>query len=132
MRRALAPGVLALALAGCGSDGGAPGPASGPGRVDLALESPNATDGALVIRFTGAVADSATPLRAGVVAHVRPAAGGGSLVAVIGDVRPGPLVRLHLPDLAGAASFRATVEEAAATSNELRGSVGGYTLRVTR
>jgi hypothetical protein len=129
IRRGLAVAALAVAfVAGC--DDGPSGPV--PGELVVRLETPNATDRAVMLSITGPAAPSAVvAARAGDVVYSE-AAGTTVKAAVFGRLASGDLLRLSVADVKQSRSYAVTVVEAADSTNALRASLSGYRATVVR
>lgn len=134
-RWALATGAALATLAaisGCGGDGSGPvgPPAAEVGMLAVHLTSPVPRAGAVLLTISGpAVPTELTTTQPGVIVHQRAVAGGTS-VAMFGSIAAGELLRMRVPDVGAAASYRATVREVAGEDNALREDLAGYAATV--
>lgn len=129
-RRLATVALLAVTglLAGC--DKGPSGPV--PGELVIRLETPNATDRAVMISITGPVAPGAvSAARAGDVVYSE-TVGTTVKAAVFGRLASGDLLRLSVADVKQSRSYAATVVEAADSTNALRAVLSGYRATVVR
>ena len=115
--------IVAWTLAACGETVDPTRP--NPGRVTVALGSPNADDGGVRFTVRGGPIDSVT---AGSYDVFRAAVADFQRVIVIGSLAPGPMVQLWLPDRNQLDSYEVTVEEVAARGTFVSRSLDGYTL----
>jgi hypothetical protein len=124
--------ILAVA-ASCGDgDEGPTGPVGGT--LTVTLTTPNADDGALLLRVDGPGMTEVTSAAPSLYSRFLETLQGddGEVTAVfVGDVSSGPLFTFRVADLAAAASYEATLLQVADRTNELRGSTEGYVLEVT-
>lgn len=123
--------ILALGLAaGCGGSSGPTQPA-GPqaGRLTVSL-SGSGTASAMLVRVKGP--SPTAPQVTGGAQKIYSAATGDSLeVVLVGSMSTGAAFTFHVPDVAQAASYTATVLQAAGSDNTLQ-AAGGYTATVAR
>ncbi|MGH7701866.1 MAG: hypothetical protein ACREMO_02150 [Gemmatimonadales bacterium] len=128
MRRLLLPllAVLAASAAsGCG-DGLAPL----AGTLEVTLDTPNSDDGAVLFVVAGGPIDQVDP--AGYLTYSAPIGLAGTRVVVTGNLAPGVLVHLRVPDIHRAGSYTVVLEQVAARAPgyPLR-PLGGYRATVT-
>src|SRR5690348_10421535 len=128
-------GALALGLAisscGGGSDHTAPSPV--PGFLKITLTTPNADDGALLVKVQGGTIDS-------VVAGAAVTAGTGSYTiqpaftrfVVAGNIVGGVVAKIHVPDVNDHASYTATIEQIAVRNTFAQRALTGYSVAVTQ
>lgn len=128
MRSFFALAVLLYVAVACTDDPtGAP---SRSGTLLLHLTTPHPDDGAVMFEITGPPTDSVTAVSESLRLFTRRA--GGTLVGVvIGTVADGPVVKLWVPDVSAAASYRGRVLDVADRQNALRTSLESYALTVT-
>lgn len=120
--------VLAAALlAACGGDEPDPTPKPVAGELVIGLVSPNATDGALVVRVIGTLTD-VTP--AGNYRVSFSTQGNITRAIVTGDIGSGDLLRIKVPDVTQASTYSASVEQAAARDTYALFSTAGYALTI--
>jgi hypothetical protein len=121
--------ILALGLSACGGDdsSGPEGPT--PGFLTVALATPNADDGAILLTLGGP--DMTQIAATDGSLYFRYAQGTGTVVAVlVGDLQDGALLRFHVPDVGAAGSYSAAITQVADRGNALRASLAGYALTV--
>jgi hypothetical protein len=133
MRRFWPSLLVAAALGtGCGGgkdgDGGSTAPTGG--LLTVTLATPNADDGAVLLTVTGGGVEAVESAVAGYQVFSSPTASGTTHLIVTGDIVAGPLVRLRVPDVGVAASYAATVTQAAARATFAQQATDGYTLTV--
>lgn len=130
----LVAGAAALWIAGCGNGDGTGPIAPVPGTLTVSLTTPNADDRAIHLSIEGAAAaDSVSNVQvssASFTAFSRDLDGNEVATAVFGDLANGALVRFSVPDVNRASSYSATIVDVADASNEVRGSLSGYSLDV--
>ena len=125
-RGAMVAGLLAAAaVTACGGgDGGGPTkPVAG--ELVVTLTSPNATDGALIVRVVGPVT-GVTPV--GNYRVSLATEGNVTRAIVTGDIASGDLLRVKVPDIAQVGSYSANVEQAASRVDYALFSVSSYAL----
>ena len=93
----------------CGGEGQPLAPAGGVLRATLT--TPGRTTGAVLIQVSGGSVDSVTA--AGYLTYAARFGSDSTLFIVVGNVRNGVIARLHVPDAGAAASYQATVRQAA-------------------
>lgn len=125
MRRALLPLALLTALA-CGGDGTGPGGPT-PGPLTIQVNTSAADVGALMFLIRGGPVDSVTSTYSSYDAE---AAGGNHRMIVTGNIVAGPVATIHVPDTREAASYSATVEQAATRQTYGLQSASGFTMTV--
>lgn len=100
------------------------------GALFLRLATPHADDGAVIFVISGPAIDSVTVDKSSLRLFTRRS--DGTLAGiVVGAVDAGPILRLHVPDVGAAASYRAQVIEVADRQDALRGSLVEYAMTVT-
>lgn len=117
----------------CGDDdNGSTGPDDPvAGTLTMSLTTPNADDGALVLRLEGP--DMTQVGLAAPALYLRFLEDQSGVTAVlVGDVSEGALLTFRVPDVERVGSYSATPVEVADRANALRGSLAGYTLTVAR
>jgi hypothetical protein len=129
--RSLVATSLAL-LTACSEGTSGPGPHTTPrpGVVSLLLVTPNADDGAVLLKVSGGPIDS---VASGAVS-MRSAAGiDGATILATGAVQNGVvLARLWLPDITKVAQYSARVVQAAARTTYAQQNVQNYRGMITR
>lgn len=116
--------IVVWTLAACGETVDPPRP--NPGRVTVALASPNPDDGGVRFTVRGGPIDSVT---AGSYDVFHATVGAGvQRVIVIGALAPGPIAQLWLPDRNQLDSYELTVEEVAARGTFVSRPLADYTL----
>jgi hypothetical protein len=126
-------GVLALGLAisncGGGNDSGGPSPV--PGFLKVVLTTPNADDGAFLVKVQGGTIDS-------VVGGAAVASGSYTIqptftrFVVAGNLVAGVIAKIHVPDVADHAAYTATIEQVAVRNTFAQRALTGYGLTVTQ
>ncbi|MBX3147247.1 MAG: hypothetical protein KF785_10805 [Gemmatimonadales bacterium] len=112
MRRGwLGLAAAALLLAGCG-DSTPPVTPPTPGTLTVSYQGTGASDGAMLLVVTGAVT-SVEPVGGYRVASAPISGGAETRIVVTGDLVPGDLVRLAVPDISKADDYAANVEAVA-------------------
>jgi hypothetical protein len=115
--------LLGLGLvAGCGENKPA-GPTEGT--LLMVLATPHPDDGALLVRIVGEVT-GVRPVGGLRAAWVRE--GNIARVVVTGDIAPGPILELTIPDIARASSYSAGLEQAASRMDYALRDPARYTL----
>ncbi len=129
MRRLLVLLPLALAAAtasGCGDD---LAPVAGTLRVILA--TPHSNDGAVLFVVSGGPIDQVDP--AGYLAYSTPIGSTTTRVVVTGNLVPGVLVNLRVPDVRRFGRYSVVLEQVAARApGYALQDLGGYGVTVTR
>ena len=127
-RRASLLAVLVAAVVGTACGGGDGGPVKPvAGELVVRLTSPNATDGALIVRVVGPVT-AVTPVGAYAISQVTQ--GTITRVIVTGDIVSGDLLRVKVPDVNQVLSYLANVEQAASRIDYALFSVSNYSLAI--
>jgi hypothetical protein len=117
-----------VVLANCGGGGGEPGPVKG--FLDVTLNTPNADDGAILLKVQGGEIDS-------VVGGAMAQYGGYTIqpsftrIVVAGNITDGIVARVQVPDINNAGAYSATVEQVAVRNSSTTRSTAGYTLTVS-
>ena len=131
MKIVSAAALVLAAVFASGCDAGEPATPQ-PGELVVSLATPGPADGAMLVTITGPDAVSLVqPAVADGVVRAR-IQGTTTTVAVFGTLMDGPLLRISVPDVRQAKRYTATVREAADSSNQLRASLAGYALTVSR
>ena len=129
-RRASLLAALLVAVVGtaCGGGDGGGGPTKPvAGELMVRLTSPNATDGALIVRVVGPVS-SVTPVGTYTVSTA--IQGNITRVIVTGNIVSGDLLRVKVPDVNQVLSYSANVEQAASRVDYALLSVSNYSLAI--
>ena len=126
------PGLVLLGALACGGDGHPPTEPSGPvaGVLNVALVTPNADDGAVLFTISGG---PVTSVEASVPAYQVYSSipdTNTARVLVTGDLSTGAVVQLHVADTRRAASYRASITQAASRSTFAQRVLTGYSLTV--
>ncbi len=127
--RALALGVVVM-LASCGGEdvpSGPPPPPSGPGFLQVLLQTPRINDGALLITLSGGPLDS---LRVSQATLLTAPPGGDQQVIIAGDVRAGVVLRFWVPERANVANYRAVLNQVATRRVYIQQSLTDYSLTI--
>lgn len=121
--------AAALAVAGSACDEG-PTEVPVPGALVVALTTPNADDGAILFSITGGPVG--TPAAAAPSHHVfyRTIDASTTKVAVVGNLAPGAILRLDVPDVRRAGDYQVSLTEVSDRGSALRESLEGYSLRI--
>jgi hypothetical protein len=123
MRRPLVYLALLMAAGACGGDEPTDGPV--PGEVIATLTTPNAKDGALLIRIVGSVKDVA-----GIGSYRASAATAGTTTRVVltGSISGGDVLRFSVPDTRNIGSYTILVEQVADRDSYALLETSGYQL----
>jgi hypothetical protein len=131
--------ALAILAAGLlGACGGGDGPGTEPeptppqpGALVVALDTPNADDGAVLFTITGG---TVTQVTAPAAYKVYSSGTGSSTtrVLVTGALADGALVTIQVPDVAKASSYVGSVTQAAARATYEQRTISAYKLTVAR
>ena len=135
MKRFARPALLAMLLiAGLSCGGDTTGP-SGPGTLQIRLTSPNSgLDSAIVLTITGPAALTSATAGAG-LRLFQPAALSGTTTkfALIGQLTNGAVIMtVGIQDVAVWSQYRGTIGGVALPTYQLRPSLVGYALALTR
>ena len=127
---ALALGVV-VTLASCGEElpPGPPPPPSGPGFLQVLLETPRTNDGALLITLSGGPLDSLRVSQATLL--TAPPGVSDQQVIIAGDVRAGTVLRFWVPERANVANYRAVLDQVATRRDYIQQSLTDYSLTIT-
>lgn len=123
-------GALLLGMSACGDD-----PPTGGGEaevVTVSLTTPSSDDGALLITVTGPGLDDVRPASASYRLFWRAVSANEARVIVVGNIAAGPIFTAAASKGEPASDFAASVVDVSSRSEDLRASVAGYSLRVTR
>lgn len=124
--------AIPLACSGGGDGGITQPPAAVPGILSISLATPNSDDRAILLTISGPGTPAsivAGPAGYRIESRVT---GTTARAAVFGNLDNGVLARFSVPDVALAATYAASVVEAAGPSNALRADLSKYVLSVTR
>ena len=97
----------------------------------VALTSPNPSDGAALISITGGVIDKPAAVSQSDRVYFRSTGTSTMMVAVVGTIASGGLVRFEAPIGAQASAYSASLLQVADRNNDLRSSLSGYSLTVS-
>ncbi|HEX7942879.1 MAG TPA: hypothetical protein VF488_13795, partial [Gemmatimonadaceae bacterium] len=111
MRRHVIVAALGVALAACGRSVPDPTGVPGSGALDVVVTTPNADDGALLVRISGGAVDSVTS-PGGYAVYAGAAEGASRRIIVQGNIAGGVVARVWVPDVTRGAAYVATVEQA--------------------
>lgn len=132
-RKLLLP-LLAVAVAGCGEQGGAGTEPERPepGALTVSLSVPAQDARAVVLSLSGP--DSIAQVEGASSSYTVFSRGAAKTrrVAVFGPLATGALLRLHVSDVKQVGGYTATIVEVADTANRIRENLEGYTVRVQR
>ena len=128
VRGALCAGMLAL-MGGLSCNDGT-GPVAGSLKIELTTPNSGA-DGAIVVFVTGPVAPLSAAAPAGLRAFYD-SLGITAKLAVTGTLSAGTILTIGVDDVNRVAEYTATVQQVAATGYQLRPSLAGYALAVTK
>jgi hypothetical protein len=131
--RALAAALI-FGLGGCGrggdSTGPPPSPPAEPGWITFNLETPMAEEGGVLVTITPPALDAVEGLNG---AEAFSASRGGYWrILVAGDLVSGPLFRIHVPNVATAATYAVQVEQVASRGPAFTARTVGSEYRVVR
>ena len=130
--------LSAALVAGCGGDGDSgalAGPPPGPtaGSLNVNLTTPSVDDGAMVLTISGGVIQGVkAPSARTYWIRSRTLSPTSVFAVVVGDLGTGPVAVIDVPDVDAASSYSASVVEVADRASELRASLSGYALNVSR
>jgi hypothetical protein len=120
--------ALGVALvAGC-SSGNSPSTPT-PGTLTLTMSTGNTGDGALQIQVIGAPLDT-IEAAAGYTGYSYRNGSSAMRIIVAGNIVPGPVATIHVPDIHKASSYAATVQMATDKNTYALRSGGAYTISV--
>jgi hypothetical protein len=122
--------ALLLLTTGCSDSSGTPPDDNGPVRV--ALATPSADDGALLITITGPGLTAIEPASPSYAVFWSAVNENETRVIVVGDIVDGPIFTATAPEGVAASEFAAGVMEIASRTDALRASLAGYSLSVAR
>lgn len=108
-----------------------PPPTAPVSSAQIALVTPNATDGAVLVTLSGPDVSTVQAADSHYVVYTRTADSGDTRVIVVGDLVAGPLfnIKLSAPHLLTA--YSGTVQQVATRTDSLVGSLAGYQLTVS-
>jgi hypothetical protein len=113
----------------CG-DSAPPEPEVTPGWLKVRLTTPHAEDGGILFTASGGQIDSVRSSYTN--AYVSPIGQNSWRVLVAGNLASGVVAEILVPDVANAADYSASIEQAAARATYVQRSLGGYSLVVER
>ncbi len=129
--RAFALCVVVM-LGSCGGEeppSGPPPPPSGPGFLQVLLQTPRINDGALLITLSGGPLDSLRVSQATLL--TAPPGVNDQQVIIAGDVRAGVVLRFWVPERANVADYRAVLDQVATRRDYIQQSLTDYSLTIT-
>ncbi len=126
--RALALGLIVM-LASCGGPSGPPPPPSGPGFLQVLLQTPRTNDGALLITLSGGPLDSLRVSQATLLT-APPGSVNDQQVIIAGDVRAGVVLRFWVPERADVANYRVVLNQVVTRTDYIQQSLTGYSLTI--
>lgn len=121
--------LVSLATLQCGDGGVAT--RGEPGTMVLSLATPHGDDGAVVFTLRGTGMTGLKAASRDYVLFSRASGPDELSVVVVGDIAPGPLARVDVPDIGGVDGYSATIHQAAARDHVLRGNLDAYRLTVS-
>ena len=123
--------VAALAFSGVacgdGDGGGGTGPGTEAGTIEVSLSTPNADDGAVLIRISGPGITSVAAFDPSHVVFNKPALGEVQVI-LVGDNLNGAILKLQVADVNALTQFTGTVLQAAKVTDELQSPLTSYGL----
>ena len=128
--RALVLGVV-VTLASCGGEEWPPGPPpppSGPGFLQVLLETPRSNDGALLITLSGGPLDSLRVSQTTLL--TAPPGVNDQQLIIAGDVRAGVVLRFWVPERTNVADYRAVLNQVATRADFIQQSLTDYSLTI--
>jgi hypothetical protein len=96
----------------------------------VALTTPNADDGALLLTISGGRVSSVDGAAAGYQVYTAQPDTLTTRVLVTGDIGAGEVVRIHVPDTRSVAAYHATLAQAASRTSFAQRALTGYALAV--
>ena len=134
MMTSMRAGAIAAGLLAVASCGGDPTPTepSGPvpGVLNVALITPNADDGALLLTISGGPVVSVEAASPGYQVYSFTPDTTNIRLLVSGDIATGALLRIHVADTRRAASYHATIAQAASRTTFAQRALSGYSFTV--
>ncbi len=130
--RALALGVVVM-LAGCDGEDlppGPPPPPSGPGFLQVLLETPRTNDGALLITLSGGPLDSLRVTQTTTLLTAPPGVNDQQVI-IAGDVRAGVVLRFWVPERTNVLGYRAVLDQVATRNDYIQQPLTDYSLTIT-
>jgi hypothetical protein len=106
-------------------------PVRTPTALRLDLQTPQSDDGALVIALHGPDISSMEAASPAYLVYSRSGTAQETRVIVLGDLKAGPLLTLHIAPGHQLAEYSATIEQVAARNDTLRDQLFGYWLTVS-
>lgn len=119
--------AIGVALVAACSNGGNDSSAPVPGTLTLTMATANTGDGALQIQVTGGTIDT-IEAQSGYVGYPYRTAATGMRIIVAGNIVPGPVATIHVPDIHKAASYVAIVQKGTDANTYAIRSGGSYQL----
>lgn len=134
MKKLLHAGLLSVVVIvglSCGDSTG-----SGAGQLKVRLTTPNSgADSAIVLTITGPAGSTLTSATAGTGLRLfqPPLTGNTTRFALIGQLTQGAVIlTIGVPDVSALSQYSGTIEGVAQPNYQLRASLGGYALAITR
>lgn len=128
-RTSLIFAAIGVALVTACSSGGNDSSAPVPGMLTLTMSTGNTGDGALQIQVSGGTIDT-IEAPAGYVGYSYRTAPDGVRMIVAGNIVPGPVATIHVPDIHKASSYVATVQKGTDMNTYAIRSGGSYQITV--
>jgi hypothetical protein len=126
---------LALGLLGAGAVAACAdatsSPVSAPTALRLDLQTPQSDDGALIIALRGPEISSIEAASPAYLVYSRSGTAQETRVIILGDLKAGPVLTLHIAPGHELAEYSATIVQVATRGDALRDQLSGYRLTVT-
>ncbi len=128
--RALALSAVVM-LASCGEElpPGPPPPPSGPGFLQVLLQTPRTNDGALLITLSGGPLDSLRVSQTTLL--TAPPGVNDQQLIIAGDVRACVVLLFWVPERTNVANYRAVLNQVATRADFIQQSLTDYSLTIT-
>ncbi len=130
MMTSMRPAAIAtalLAVVSCGGDHTPTGPSGPvPGVLNVALTTPNADDGAVLLTISGGPVVSVEAASPGYQVYSFTPDTMNVRLLVSGDIATGALLRVHIADTGRAAAYHATIAQAASRTTFAQRNLTGY------
>ncbi len=121
--------ALVLVAPACSNDQAGPTKQPTPGTATVALVTPNADDGAVLLRLTGPGLSNPQPNQAYLL-YSRIVNSNELRVIVVSDLGATALITLHVDDRNRVSEYAGTVVDAASRSDQSRSSLAGYAVKI--